>query len=46
MQTIWKKKALIQYATELELSDFYQSITYEVDLRMHSYCHALLRNET
>ena len=39
------KQTLIQYATELELSDLCQRITDAVDLRIHHYCRTLLRSE-
>ena len=39
------KQTMLQYATELELSDLCQRITDAIDLRIHSYCRMLLRNE-
>ena len=39
------KQTLIQYATGLELTDLGQRITDTVDLKMHSYCRTLFRNE-
>ena len=38
-------QTLMQYANEIELSDLWQRITDAVDLRIHSYCRTLLRNE-